>query len=218
MKLQVPGINWFDIVVLIVLLVGYVRGRKRGMSEESLDVIMWVLMVIGAGMLYKPLGKYVSQFTGWSLLLSYFLCYLFVLVGVKIVFVTIKRMSGEKLVGSDVFGRLEYPLGILAGMVRFSCMLVVLLALIHARLITDKEYEAQVKADKDLYGEPFFPSLGSIQRDVFLKSFIVPKLKKHLDPFLIEATPSVDILQKRETFGRQKEREIDELITGPKRK
>ena len=39
-------LSWFDLVALAVLVVGLFRGRKRGMSEELLDVFQWLLIVV----------------------------------------------------------------------------------------------------------------------------------------------------------------------------
>jgi len=41
--------GWIDVLVLIALLVGFTRGRKRGMSVELLDVLKWLLVVLVAG-------------------------------------------------------------------------------------------------------------------------------------------------------------------------
>src|SRR4051812_9456203 len=56
-KLQ---ISWVDFLTIIVLLIGIVRGRKRGLSEEMLDTIQWVLIIVAGGFLYKGLGKALS--------------------------------------------------------------------------------------------------------------------------------------------------------------
>jgi len=43
-------ISWVDFLTLIVIFVGVVRGRKRGLSEELLDTIQWIgIIIAGAG-------------------------------------------------------------------------------------------------------------------------------------------------------------------------
>src|SRR5439155_838084 len=55
--------GWFDVLVITVLLVGVSRGRKRGMSEELLDVIKWALVVFIAANIYEPAGQVLAQST-----------------------------------------------------------------------------------------------------------------------------------------------------------
>ena len=68
-------LTWFDLVVLGLVAYGIFRGRKRGMSEELLDVFQWLCIVVLGALLYSPLGKGLTQFAGFPLLLSNILAY-----------------------------------------------------------------------------------------------------------------------------------------------
>jgi hypothetical protein len=46
-----------------------------------------------------------------------------------------------------------------AGLLRFSCILLALLALLNARLYSDAEIRAMDKFQKDEYGSNYFPGL-----------------------------------------------------------
>ena len=142
MKLDALRANWFDLLVVVMLIVGLVRGRKRGISEEMLDVFQWLIIVVLGGLVYQPFGKMVAEFTHMSLLYGYVTIYVFTAVMVKLVFTAIKRMVGEKLVNGDTFGRMEFTLGMLAGEMRCFCMLVVALALLNAKHYTRVELAA----------------------------------------------------------------------------
>ena len=61
MKAENFSVSWFDFVPVILLLVGVLRGRKRGMSEELLDTFKWLLIVVAAGFAYQPLGDMLAQ-------------------------------------------------------------------------------------------------------------------------------------------------------------
>ena len=50
-------VSWVDLLTLALVIAGVCRGRKRGMSEELLDLIKWLLTVVIAGRLYQPLGR-----------------------------------------------------------------------------------------------------------------------------------------------------------------
>src|SRR5688572_25952298 len=124
MSVSAFQLMWFDLVVLALVAYGIFRGRKRGMSEELLDVFQWLCIVVLGALLYSPLGKTLSHFAGMGLLLSNIIAYAFIAIVIKFAFTSVKRSVGEKLVHSDAFGRFEYYLGMLAGSVRFLCVLI----------------------------------------------------------------------------------------------
>src|SRR5687768_5727792 len=93
-------LTWFDLLVLALVAYGIFRGRKRGMSEELLDVFQWLLIVALGAILYKPLGKMVAQGGWFSPLLSNIVAYVLIALIIKLIFSMIKRNVGEKLVQS----------------------------------------------------------------------------------------------------------------------
>jgi hypothetical protein len=103
-------------------------------------------------------------------------------------FALIKKSVGEKLVSSEVFGRSEFYLGMLGGMVRFSCMVITAMALLNARSFNQAEIRADVKYQNDVYGSTFFPKLYTIQSQVFQGSLTGPWIKNNLGFLLIEST------------------------------
>ncbi len=89
-----------------------------------------------------------------------------------------KRWLGGKLLGSDAFGKGEYYLGMPAGFVIFVCFLVSWLAILNARLFTEKEIKTNQAYVKDVYGSDFFPGLYAAQQSVFVESFAGPYISK----------------------------------------
>src|ERR1044072_6813967 len=160
--------NWFDIVVLIVLFLGFSRGRKRGMSEELMPVIKWLLVIAGAAFAYQPIGDMLSQN---SQVITQFWGYMIGYCGAALViaslFALVTKMMGGKLVGSDVFGRNEYYLGMVAGSIRFACILITILALMNARQYRTFEVTAEQPRQQELYGSNFFPTFQQLQSQVF---------------------------------------------------
>ncbi len=100
--------NWFDLCVLALLIVGIVVGRKRGMSVELLSVLQWLVIVVVAAMASGPFGKMLAEFSGFSPVFTYITAYLLVAIALKLVFVMVRRMAGEKLVSGEMFGSFEY--------------------------------------------------------------------------------------------------------------
>jgi uncharacterized membrane protein required for colicin V production len=182
-------VNWFDFVLVIVLIAGIQRGRKRGMSEELLSVLKWVTIVVVCALAYQQFGKFLADATVFSLLASYLMAYLALALIVAVLFVAIKRSLGGKLLGSEIFGQTEYYLGMLAGALRFACIVIFVLALLNARLYTDEEVRAETAYQKDVYGSEFFPGLHTAQAAVFERSFFGPMIQKNFGFLLIKPTP-----------------------------
>jgi uncharacterized membrane protein required for colicin V production len=182
--------NWFDIAILLVLAFGVQRGRKHGMSEEIILVVKWLAIVVAGGFGYGIIGDIIAGNTVSSLLSAYMLGYFVIALFIAVAFLAIKKMANGKLIGSDVFGSGEYYLGMMAGMVRYTCIIICALAFLNAPKYTQSEIAADLKFQNDVYGSNFFPSLYNVQQDVFEKSFIGPYIHKDLDFLLIQSTPS----------------------------
>jgi uncharacterized membrane protein required for colicin V production len=209
--------GWFDLVVAALLIFGIFRGRKRGMSVELLDVFRWLLIVVLCGQLYQPLGRYLADYTQITVLAGYVIAYLGIALFIKILFTWLKHAVGEKVVGSDIFGRLEFYLGMGAGALRFACMILFALALMNARFISDAQLKADAKMQKDNFGDISFPTFGSVQQDVFKNSLCGQLVKEHLSNQLIVPTAAANQTASRENIGKARERELNDVMnTKPK--
>lgn len=186
MNLNNLPFNWFDVVFLVMLLIGLQRGRKRGMSLEFITMLNWISIIVAAGLLYQPLGDWFMTVVPLGKLSAYILSYLAVAGAVAGIFQLIKGSLGGRLAGKDTFGKAEYYLGMPAGVVRFLCILMAGLALLNARLYRLDEVKRMQKYQLDNYGSEFFPTLQSCQASVFNKSLLGPHIKKHLSFLLIE--------------------------------
>ena len=204
--------NWVDLVVLATLVVGMVIGRKKGLSGELLPVFQWLAIVVVGALYYEPLGKFLAGYTNMSLLTAYLVIYLGNAAGHVFLFGWLKRMVGEKLVAGDIFGSLEHYLGMAAGAVRFACILMVVLAVLHARYISPEQLAAEAKMQRDNFGTISFPTLGSLQQAVFKQSATGRCIKRYLNEQLIVATPPNHYVVNREGVARRRERAVDEVI------
>lgn len=199
MNIDLP-FNWFDLVLVAVLVAGIFRGRKSGMSEELLPLVQWLIIIFGAAGFYEPLGETIANATLFSLLFGYVTGYLAIAISVKLLFVGFKYFLKGKLIGSDVFGKGEYYLGMLAGMVRFGCVVIAVLAVLNARLFTPDEIKRDIEFQKDVYGSQFFPKLYTVQQQVFEKSAAGSFIEQNLGALLIKRTPSENKQIKRKEW------------------
>jgi uncharacterized membrane protein required for colicin V production len=188
MSLDSLPFNWFDLTLVVVLAMGIHRGRQRGMSEELMTVLQWVAIIITCSIAYQPIGDWLASVSLFSHLTSYIVAYLSIAVLVSIGFVLFKRLFRGKLIGSDAFGRAEYYLGMPAGMVRFGCILLAALALLNARFYSQKEIQAELAYQNDVYGKDYFPGLQVLQANVFKQSLTGPVIRKYLGFLLIKQT------------------------------
>ena len=206
-------VSWVDLLTLALVIAGVCRGRKRGMSEELLDLIKWLLTVVIAGRLYQPLGRVLAESTVFSLLACYVAVYCGLIIVIKLLFAVIQRTAGQKLVGSDVFGSGEYYLGMVAGAIRFACIFFVALAFLNARQFSAEEVAAEAKYQQENFGDIRFPTLNGLQTAVFQLSLTGKFVRQHLHPLLIKSTaPETKSLAGNDSVVRGRERRFDEVL------
>ena len=169
------AINLFDFLLIAVLVAGLLYGRKQGLSIELLASAKWLTLLLGCAALYRPTGMLVSQAAGLNLLTGYLLS------GVQ------KRLA-PRLAGTDAFGRAEYYLGMVSGLVQFGCMLLMALALLNARAFSPAELKALEQYQEAAYGSSDFPNLHSFQAAVFERSLFGPWIQQDLGFLLIDPT------------------------------
>jgi uncharacterized membrane protein required for colicin V production len=193
--------NWFDVALLLVLALGVQRGRKHGMSTEIMLVLKWIVIILVGGLGYAVVGDVISDNSVFTHLSAYLMAYIVIALFITVTFLVIKKMANGKLVGSDVFGSGEYYLGMVAGLVRYTCIVIFALAFLNAPLYTKAQIDADLAFQNDVYGSDFFPKLYTIQSDVFEKSFVGPHIHNELGFLLIKSTP-------REVKEIHKDREV----------
>jgi uncharacterized membrane protein required for colicin V production len=199
--------GWFDGVLLVVLLFGFWRGRKRGMSREALPVTMWLILVIGAGLGYQYLaqlliksgiihtlfGNHAKEVTAADLS-----AYLLIAFVVFLIHYTVSSRFRERVSGSNAFGSGEYYLGMAAGTIRYACILIFFLALLNAPFYSAADIAASAAYKARWYGGglqgysgDFVPDLSEVQTAVFKNSVSGPFIKNDMSYLLIVSTAPV---------------------------
>ena len=199
-------------MVVLLVLVGIARGRKRGMSEELLDVLKWVAILVLASYFYLPIAIALSQASVFSLLFCSMVSYALVILSVMLVVSCAKRQFGDKLVGSDVFGIGEYYLGMAGGAIRYVCMLLVALAFLHARHYSPEEIQAQTAFQAANFGDIRFPTMCNLQQEVFGRSFTGQVTQDYLSSVLIQSTTPEDKPLGRAGVVRAREGAVNQLL------
>lgn len=204
--------GWIDVLVITVLLVGVSRGRKRGMSEELLDVIKWALVVFVAANVYQPLGEILAESTVMTDFFCYLAVYLLTIVFFISVFSYLRPRLGEKIVSADFFGTGEFYLGMAAGAFRYACIILVLLALLNARHYTPQEIRDENAFQEANFGAIRFPTPISLQSAVFDKSLTGLLARTYLSSFLIRPTVPEEKQLSKHSIVRARDRLVEEVL------
>jgi uncharacterized membrane protein required for colicin V production len=185
--------SWFDGVFIAMLGFGLFRGRRNGMAKELLPLLQWLALVIVCGLGYPTIAQMCINYFAWGKTISDVTGYLALAVVIFIFFIVLKNLFTARLVASGFFKGGEYYLGMVAGLVRFACILLFALALMNAPFYTPQELEvARIQARNTFGGGimngSFFPSFHDVQDAVFVQSATGHLIKDHLGTFLINTT------------------------------
>ena len=188
-------VNWFDGLLLGLLIAGFFRGRKLGMSKEILPLFKWLAIVLVGGFLHPVVAPLFANTLGASSTASLIYGYLLLAFVIFVVFMIFKKLLSRQTAEANFFGGAEYYLGMMSGPTRFFCMLLAVLAVLNAPYYTEADIKAQEAYTKrwyggGLYSGNYFPDVNTIQNEVFKLSFTGPYLKEYLAPILIETAPA----------------------------
>ena len=212
MNLAELNLAWFDGAVLLLLWVGLIRGRTKGVSGQLLELLQWLGTVFLGVLLYRPIGHWLQPHLQVSSVAANVIAFLLIGSLLKLVIARLENGISEKLLSGDYFGRMEYPLGMLAGVLIHAAMLLAVLSLTRARLVTTEEVKFARKKQLAELGSNFFPDLGTVQEEIFEKSMSGKFIHQHLGQHLIEPVRYEPFL-KAEAAEKKKARDpVDEII------
>lgn len=209
------AISWVDLVTALVILIGILRGRKRGLSEELLDTLQWLAIVVGAAYGYRELANVLNQNPIMSLLTYQVLSYILIALVIKGLFTVVKKRIGQKLVEGDMFGRGEFYLGMAAGSLRWICMYFFILSLLHAPAYSAEFRKQKAQQDEYNFGDISFPSIMSLQDEVYTRSYTGKSAEAYLGHMLMHpASAESKQLRGSNSMAKRREREVDAVVIG----
>ncbi|MEN9572676.1 MAG: hypothetical protein RL514_531 [Verrucomicrobiota bacterium] len=208
-----PELGLFDVLLILALGLGCWRGKVHGISEELLGFLQWLVIIVAAGFLYGLVGDLLVAGKVprlWANMGGYVL----VIIAISILFGFIAKAMGNKLVDSDFFGSWEYKLGMLAGGIRYACVWLSFLAMLHARHFDAAQIAAERKAQEKEVGVVLVPTWGMLNRMAFYDSFSGPYIRQYLSHQLITPVGYAKAAPSQNTIGKQQQRVLDE-VTNP---
>lgn len=181
-------INLFDLLLLAVLVGGIASGRKQSTSVQLFGLVKWLTILLGCAVVYEPAARVIAQSGVFDTVSSCVMAYLGLALVIFLLFSFLQRRAEGKLSDRDRAGETGSYLGMVSGVVRFGCMLLAALALLHARTYTPAEIRASEKFQVEMFGSDLFPTLPTVQKWVFETSFTGPWIKQDLGFLLIDST------------------------------
>lgn len=204
------GFIWFDFLLVLTVFAGCLVGKKRGMSNELVDMLQWVGIVVGSGLGYVFVRDLLLNYSDFGHLTCSILGYLVCALCVKFIFSGVRKAVDHKLVEGDFFGRAEFIFGFLAGGVHFFCILFFLVSLLQAKMITEEERQAVEQSQQDSFESIRFPTLSQMQYDIRKHSFFGRKyFYVHLEPLLIEPARNGGL--PKDTLRKKREELIEKI-------
>jgi hypothetical protein len=159
----------------------------------------------------------VHQCTQFGPLWSNITAYLLIILGVHVAYLWLRKILAEQLAKKDLFGRGEFYLGMVAGFVRFACMLVVGMALMNSRVATAAELAESEKFQAAWFSDIRFPTYGEFQQDVLFKSCAGIWVESNLKTVLIASETSA-LSPKSESIAQKSNKIIEEIVGQPVKK
>ena len=212
MKMGSFPVSWVDFAIFLVIVAGVFRGRKRGMSEELLDILKWVAVLVAAAFITRPAGELLANSSPFSLLSCYIFVYTLIIVFLKVGVGFIRKQIGDKLVSSDFFGSAEYYLGMAAGAFRYICVIIVVLAFINARYYSPEEVAADKQFQQYNFGDIHFPTWAGVQDEVFNRSLSGSMARDFVPFLLIPPTPPEAKALGGDSVVRARERQVERVL------
>jgi uncharacterized membrane protein required for colicin V production len=196
MSLDHLPFGWFDAVLAAVLVFGFFRGRKNGMTKEVLPMLQWVALVLVCGLGYEMAGQFFFNVAKLDRMWADICGYLSLGGLVYLLFIFLQNKLVPKLTGSNIFGSAEYYLGTISGVIRFTCILFFALALLNAPFYTATDVAAKKAYNARWFGGGqsgfsgnYFPTVEGIQEGVFQTSFTGPYIHQYLGVLLVNTVP-----------------------------
>ena len=171
-------LNVFDAFVVGMLGWGIYAGKENGASGLWMDFIQWAIIALAGGLMGGLIGSaFRALFSAgpyWSQTLGY-ITWVLIICGF---FAFLASKGKDEAIDGDKFGKLEYPLGILGGMLKKFFIVLVVMSFLNARIYTPAQLEASRQMQIKEFGSTLFPTITSMHFTVFKNSFCGPFLDK----------------------------------------
>ena len=131
------SVGWFDPLFLLMLALGFWRGRLNGAAREPFAAGQWLLVAVMGGVMSRALGGLMVKWLGVTFFAAGIFGYV---VGggiVLIVAAVLRTYHADEMLDAAFFAKAEPAAGGAFGALKFFCLLTIALAFVHARKVPD---------------------------------------------------------------------------------
>lgn len=143
--------NWLDILILVPLLAGLVRGLMRGFVSEVIGLAVVILGVLGSRLFAPPFSAWLLKQFAWKAEVCDIVAYILIFLAIAIVLSILGSLL-SRLLHAIHLGWVNRLLGAVVGVAKLS--IVVLLA-VYVMELTDRSFHwksnAQVIQTSKIY-------------------------------------------------------------------
>jgi hypothetical protein len=169
-------LNFFDALFIGLVGYGFHQGKRDGASGTWMSFLQWLVIALPGGLMGGLFGSLFRSLLGaspyWSQLFGYVGWLLLVCGG----FSYLSSQGKDEAIDGDKFGRMEYPLGILGGMLKHFFILLMVMSFLNARVYTPQQLTADRQAQIEEFGTALFPTRASLYAMAFSTSFFGPRI------------------------------------------
>jgi membrane protein required for colicin V production len=183
------GGNWYDIVVIAVLIYGIVAGVRNGLSGEIILVLGLLLMVALALSFYADVGEWLRRVTGLILEVANLVAFVSIAVIVYVVTIVVRKVVHRKLKQLKFAAVVENIGGGMAGSLRvlvIMAWLTVVLSLVrspfwHEQVARNSRFGAFVVEQ--------FPAVAAVTKKEFPeKVWFLRDIRRREEPAIDESS------------------------------
>jgi len=154
------GINWVDIVLVLIILLSVMAGWHRGFILSFLDLVRWFVSWFAALFLYKPLSAILERVTDWTETWRNPISFILVVMVVSLLIHMLSWAILRRLGRDAHLSRTNKILGTLPGVANGLIMAAIISALLFAMPMADGISRA---AQESLFADRFASYTDSIE-------------------------------------------------------
>lgn len=121
--------GWLDVVVALILIIFGIRGYRRGLSGEVLQIVGLLASFILAYQFFQVIGTIIVEHSSIPVQIADISGYVIIFISINLLFFIIRKIV-HKLMTFSFVAVLEKGGGIAAGVVRAICMISIIYVLI----------------------------------------------------------------------------------------
>jgi uncharacterized membrane protein required for colicin V production len=200
--------HWFDFVLVIVLIVGFILGTRKAALAQVLSFFNWALALFICSFLYRAPALWLASCLSLQPDVMALVVFPLELVLVYLLLRIIRRKIASKKAENEPLGNSDHHVAKIAGPLRFMIFILIFMSWINGVYVTEKDLEDHRAFIRDNFGSISFPTLSTVKDDIFNGSYSGRFAKNHLNAILMTAIPRVEYVEKPVSPVQPRERKV----------